>query len=200
MSWIEPAPLADEWIRLDHSDLADAEELAQIAELEFFRYFLTVEPPAISPAHMAEVIATLREMPQVIPFTVRTADGRAVGMTSFLDIRPAHRCVEIGYTWYAREAQGTFVNPAAKRLLLTYAFDDRDAVRVQLKCDARNERSRAAILKLGARFEGILRRHGIQAGGHVRDTAMYSILNEEWPEVRQKLNQRLAAFSPRTVA
>ena len=87
--------------------------------------------------------------------------------------------------------RGTFVNPEMKFLMLQHAFETEGAIRVQLKTDARNAHSRAAILKLGAKFEGVLRKHGMQVDGTVRDTAMYSITDEEWPEVKQRLTARL---------
>jgi RimJ/RimL family protein N-acetyltransferase len=119
------------------------------------------------------------------------AQGRIVGQTCYLGLRPEHRCVEIGGTWYRKGAQGRHVNPACKLALLTHAFAS-GAERVELKTDALNARSRAAILKLGARFEGIFRRHLLMPGGRWRDTAWYSILADEWPQVRAELEARLS--------
>lgn len=121
----------------------------------------------------------------------RAGTGQVCGSTGYLNIAPAHGRVEIGYTWYAPDTQGTEVNPAAKLLMFSHAFDC-GAERVELKCDARNARSRAAILKLGAVEEGTLRRHMRLSNGFVRDTVYYSVLREEWPLVRAGLEQRLA--------
>lgn len=132
-----------------------------------------------------------REAGRLIPFAVIEPGGRAVGNTSFMDIRPYDRAVEIGGTWYAPAAQGTTINPAAKFLLLGHAFAC-GAERLVLKTDALNARSRAAILKLGATFEGIHRHHMRRADGSWRDTAWYSILREEWPDARAGLEARLA--------
>lgn len=121
------------------------------------------------------------------------ADDRIVGQSCYLNIRPRDAVVEIGSTWYMRDAQGGVVNPTAKRLLLGAAFAQ-GAERVELKTDALNEHSRGAILKLGAKFEGIHRRHMRRAGGTLRDTAWYSVLREEWPAVNASLEARLAAF------
>ena len=121
-------------------------------------------------------------------------DDRIVGQSCYLNIRPRDAGVEIGSTWYMREAQGGFVNPTAKLLLLGNAFVQ-GAERVELKTDALNDHSRAAILKLGAKFEGIHRRHMRRADGTLRDTAWYSVLREEWPEVKAGLEARLAALS-----
>jgi N-acetyltransferase len=120
----------------------------------------------------------------------RKATGRLCGSTSYLNIVPAHARVEIGYTWYAPDAQGTEVNPAAKLLMFENAFGS-GAERVELKCDARNARSRAAMLKFGAVEEGTLRRHMRMPGGYLRDTVYYSVLPDEWPAVRSHLMARL---------
>lgn len=122
---------------------------------------------------------------------VRRADGRILGSTRYMEIRAAHRGAEVGWTWYAKDVWGTVVNPEAKLLLLQHAFEDWGAIRMELKTDSKNERSRAAILKLGAEFEGILRAHRIRPDGTLRDTAMYSILRTEWPEVKAKLLARV---------
>lgn len=119
------------------------------------------------------------------------AGGALVGQTCYLNIRPKDCGVEVGGTWYAREAQGGRVNPACKRLMLGRAFES-GAERVELKTDALNARSRAAILKMGAAFEGIHRRHMRRPDGTWRDTAWFSVIREEWPSVRARLEARLA--------
>jgi N-acetyltransferase len=119
--------------------------------------------------------------------------GRIVGQTCYLALRPEHRGLEIGGTWYAASAHGSHVNPACKLALLSHAFAS-GAQRVELKTDALNTRSRAAIAKLGATFEGIFRHHLLQPDGRWRDTAWYSVLAGEWPVVRQALHDRLAAL------
>jgi RimJ/RimL family protein N-acetyltransferase len=129
-----------------------------------------------------------------LPFTViEVASGRAIGSSSYMDIVPDEDRIEIGHTWYGGPWQGTVVNPAAKLLLLGHAFDELGAQRVALRCDARNEQSRRAILKLGATFEGVLRRYGwrIEDPTVLRDTAVYSILDGEWPAVRERLVERI---------
>ena len=124
--------------------------------------------------------------------TVRRADGRVVGSTRFLDIRRPHRALEIGWTWLAPEAQRTLVNTEAKYLMLRQAFEKQGAVRVQLKTDERNEKSRRAILRLGAVFEGVLRNYQTRPhDGYVRNTAMYGITDREWPEIKARLEARL---------
>lgn len=120
-------------------------------------------------------------------------NGRIVGQSCYLNIRPREAGVEIGSTWYARAAHGTIVNPACKLLLLANAFAC-GAERVELKTDALNQHSRAAMLKLGAQFEGIHRKHMRRADGSLRDTAWFSVIRNEWPTVRAGLDARLTAF------
>ena len=127
-----------------------------------------------------------------LPFaTVLRASGAAVGSTRYLALRPEHRSVEIGWTWLAREAWGTGANVEAKLLMLSHAFDDWGCRRVELKTDALNERSRRAIEALGASFEGVHRKHMLVRGGENRDSAWYSVLDDEWPDVRARLLARL---------
>ena len=125
----------------------------------------------------------------------RLADGVIVGSSSYGNIVPAHARVEIGWTWYAKAAQASAVNPEAKLLLMAYAFETAGYHRVELKTDSTNARSRAAILKLGASEEGTLRGHMWMPRGYWRDTVYYSVLADEWPGVRAGLEARLRAFS-----
>lgn len=123
----------------------------------------------------------------------RKADGEVVGTSSYLNIRPAHGVVEIGWTFYRRDARGGPVNPSCKRLLIGNAFDA-GANRVELMVDSRNERSQAAVGKLGAVREGLIRNHMVTWTGYVRSTCVFSILTNEWPAVRDRLDERLAGF------
>jgi RimJ/RimL family protein N-acetyltransferase len=127
-----------------------------------------------------------------IPLAVRRrSDDAVVGTTSLMTIRRPHRGVEIGWTFYRPDARGGAVNPECKRLLLAQAFAA-GAVRVELMVDVRNQRSQAAVAKLGAVREGVMRRHKITWTGHVRDTVMFSITDQEWPAVRDGLDARLS--------
>jgi len=123
----------------------------------------------------------------------RLSDDTVVGTTSLYEIKPDYRRCEIGSTFYRPEARGGPVNPSCKRLLLGHAFDA-GAVRVEILTDAINPGSQAAIRKLGARDEGVLRKHKITFKGRIRDTAQFAILDDDWPEVRARLDARLAAF------
>lgn len=119
------------------------------------------------------------------------ADGRVLGSTRYMNVRPLHRGVEVGWTWYIPPVWGSVVNVEAKFLLLRHAFEDWGAIRVELRTDSRNLRSQAAILKLGARREGVLRHERIRRDGTYRDTVVFSILDSEWPQVRDRLYARL---------
>ncbi len=118
--------------------------------------------------------------------------GQAVGMTTYLNLDPANRRLEIGSTWLSRSVQGGLVNPAAKLLLLQRAFDQLDCIAVEFRTHWHNRQSRAAIAKLGAKQDGVLRNHTVFDNGTVRDTVVFSIIDGEWPTVRYGLEERLA--------
>jgi N-acetyltransferase len=127
-------------------------------------------------------------------FAVRDRrDGRLVGSTRYLAVRPADRALEIGWTWFDPAVWRSGVNVEVKLLLLAHAFDDLGCVRVELKTDARNERSRAAMAAIPARFEGVLRNHMIVPDVGQRDSAFYSVIDSEWPGVRASLQRRLGS-------
>lgn len=117
--------------------------------------------------------------------------GEIVGSSRYLNVRPADRVVEIGWTWLNPSAWRSGINVEVKLLLLAHAFDDLDCVRVELKTDARNERSRAAMAAIPAEFEGVLRNHMIVPDVGLRDSAYYSVIDSEWPRVRANLERRL---------
>ena len=128
-----------------------------------------------------------------VPFAVvHLATGRIAGATRYMEIRPEHRSLEIGGTWYGTEFQRTAVNTECKYLLLKHAFEDLKCIRVQLKTDSRNERSQRAIERLGAVREGTLRNHMILPDGTLRHSVYYSIVDSEWPRVKQLLEAKLA--------
>lgn len=190
--WDKPCILEHTAARLEPLIPDHAGELARAAEtLETFRYF-SRGPTDLTEPGMRGFIDYLLGLDGVMPFCVidPTTDSR-VGITTYLDIRPAHRALEIGWTWYAASCRGTRLNPACKLLLMGHAFERLGANRVCLKTDERNTRSRAAILKLGASFEGVLRENVLMPDGHRRSTAMYSVLAGEWGAVKQGLLVRL---------
>ena len=123
------------------------------------------------------------------------SNGLAIGVTSFLDLNPTHNSLEIGSTLYGKEYRRTFVNSECKLLMLTEAFEIRGVERVTLKTDSNNERSRTAILRLGAIYEGVLRHHMKRPDGSWRDSLYFSILRSEWPEVKANLESKISQAS-----
>jgi RimJ/RimL family protein N-acetyltransferase len=128
----------------------------------------------------------------MLPFAVLTPDGKAVGMTTYMNIDPVNKRVEIGSTWYRKAVQRTGLNTQCKLLLLSHAFEELDCIAVEFRTHFMNRQSRTAIERLGARLDGILRSHQRTADGSLRDTAVYSILPHEWPAVKNNLMFKLA--------
>jgi RimJ/RimL family protein N-acetyltransferase len=118
-------------------------------------------------------------------------DGDLVGHTSYLNVRRDDRVLEIGNTWVVPSTWGTGANTEAKLLLMTHAFEDEGYLRVEFKTDARNERSRAALAALPAQFEGVFRKHMLVRGGERRDSAWYAVIDDDWPDVKANLQERL---------
>ncbi|HYW12622.1 MAG TPA: GNAT family protein [Longimicrobium sp.] len=157
---------------------------------------LTTNQPASEADMRVYVDTALRAQAAgaALPFvTTEAATGRVIGSTRFGSVEPAHRRAEIGWTWIAAPWQRTAINTEAKYLMLRHAFESLGCVRVELKTDVLNERSRRAILRIGATEEGTLRKHMITDGGRLRDTVYFSILDDEWPAVKARLEQKLAA-------
>jgi RimJ/RimL family protein N-acetyltransferase len=187
---IQPITLTGRAAQLEPLSVVHAAPLAAVATPDLFIYHWP--PRALTAAGFTEFIEYFTRLPGYRAFAIRALDkDEVVGMTSYLDIRPQDRGVEIGFTWVARPWQGSAINPECKYLLLKHAFDDHGANRVQLKTDLRNLQSQRAIEKLGAVREGVLRKHMVRPDGYVRDTVMYSIVADEWPAVRARLEARL---------
>lgn len=186
---LETRSLVLEPLSLDHSD-----ELLETVDENTFQFYMGIMPATLSPADFRHYIGQTLAYPNTVSVVARDkASGKLVAKSSFMDIRAVHDGMEIGMTWIAAPMRGTYVNPEMKLEMMRHAFEDLGCVRVQLKTDMRNLQSRAAILKAGAKFEGTLRKHGIRPDGYVRDTAMYSVIAEEWPEVKRLLEDRVAA-------
>lgn len=192
-------------VRLEPLEHRHAADLAMAAEENRGTYAFTWVPRAdevgdyIAAQHARAAAGRLAPYAQI-----STATGRAVGATSYWEPRcwrSADRldAVEVGFTWLAASAQGTGVNAEAKLLLFRHAFEEWGVARVDLKTDARNARSRAAIESVGARFEGVLRNwsRSWSAGeeGRLRDSALFSVTAEEWPRCRVRLEERVAGFT-----
>jgi RimJ/RimL family protein N-acetyltransferase len=163
---------------------------------------MSIEPPqdlAAMEAHIASALEG-RATGASIPFAqIARAEGRAVGATRYLNISRSDLGLEIGWTWIGKRWQRTAINTEAKFLLLCHAFEDLGAARVQLKTDARNLQSQAAIARLGAVREGVLRKYQRTRNGFIRDTVMFSIVADEWPEVKGRLVEKLGGsglFTP----
>lgn len=180
---------------------SDADALvAAASDGELWRLPFTVVPSvATVGAYIARALKGETEG-TVMPFTVVVREsGEVIGSTRFWKIDPENRSLEIGHTWYAASWQGTRANAEAKYLMLAHAFEQLDCIRVQLTTDILNERSRRAILKLGAIEEGVIRNERIMPDGRRRTSVRFSILDDEWPAVRARLQMRLAA-SPAAVS
>lgn len=189
---ISPVTLEGEHVRLEPLTAAHAESLiAAASDGELWDSTLTIVPDRSSAAAYIEAALLGQARGQELPFVIiRKASDEVVGTTRFYDIKPADRGVAIGYTWLSASAQRTAINTEAKLLLLTHAFEHWGCIRVELITDVLNEQSRTAILRLGAKQEGILRNHLIMPGPRIRDSACFSIIKEEWPEVKARLAVR----------
>ena len=192
MDFATTVTLHNDFVRLEPLGPEHAEELAAATAGLEDRWYTAVPTAEGVPAEIARRRG-LHAQGSMNPFAIRSLDtGRAVGMTTFCTIDQAHRTVEIGYTWLSPAVHGTAVNPSAKRLLLGHAFEECDAIRVQFCTHFHNRQSRAAIERLGAKLDGILRNDSIAPDGSLRDTVVYSLLPHEWPAVRNGLDARLA--------
>ncbi len=192
MAWVTPVILEGPRVRLRPLSLVDAANLHAVCAPDTFDFFVSVQPRGTTLHDFQEYVRERLELPNSLSFVVeRKTTGEILGETALMDIREGARGLEIGMTWYARDARGTAVNPECKFLLLRHVFEELGAIRVTLKTDARNLHSQGAIRKLGGVFEGTLRHHGIQPNGHIRDTTYFSVLASEWPVVKSGLLDRL---------
>ncbi|GAB6900833.1 GNAT family N-acetyltransferase [Kineosporia succinea] len=185
-------------VRLTPFTPADADELFEA--LDHDAVWAHVPGRFSDPRQLTDSITQRMDARGDVAWVVRLDEAVAglekdavVGTTSFLDVVPASARLEIGWTAYTPAVWGTRVNPSAKLALLTVAFDQLGVGRVQLKTDVRNQRSQRAIAKLGARFEGVLRRYQPRVDGSMRDTVMFSITTEDWPAVSSGLQDRLSS-------
>jgi N-acetyltransferase len=200
-----PLTLEGTYVRLEPLSLEHVPGLTTAASgaRETFRYTWVPEGAAAMRRYVDEALA-LRSTSGAVPFaTVQRSSGRVVGSTRFFNFEyfrwpdgarsppQPPDAVEIGWTWLAPDAQRTSLNTEAKLLMLTHAFESWRVVRVNLRTDALNARSRAAIERVGAKLDGILRAHVPSALGGIRDTATYSLLKEEWPLAKERLTNRL---------
>jgi N-acetyltransferase len=207
MASLDVPPLAGSLVRLEPLSAGHVPDLTEAAEESRAAYGFTWVPRA---AEVGDYVREQQERSGLTPFAqIRLADGKAVGCTAYFEPRTwagsdRLRAIEVGFTWLAASAQGTGINAEAKLLLFTYAFETLGVVRVDLKTDARNDRSRGAIAATGAHFEGVLRNWSPSwvAGeeGKLRDSAMFSVIADEWPTVRSSLAARVEKSAAATSA
>ena len=193
MPFIEPVTLAGQHASLEPLTREHESALVQAAaDGELWRLWFT---HIATPERMGEYIATaldMRERSGAMPFIVRDRKtGEIVGSTRFFNVDAVNRRMEIGHTWYAKRAQRTAVNSECKLLLLTHAFETLHCIAVEFRTHWFNHESRAAIARLGAKEDGVLRNHQLMADGAKRDTVVFSIIDSEWPAVKLNLQFRL---------
>lgn len=194
MMEIQPVALTTPLVRLEPLTEAHVPDLAAVGlEERIWRYmrYGRVQTEADMLAWVRSLLS-LQAAGSDLPFAVIwLPSGQAVGCTRYLNISHENHALEIGGTWYGLAYQGTQVNPSCKYLLLKHAFEVLGCIRVQFKADLRNERSQRALVRLGAVREGVLRNHMILEDGHFRDSVFYSILPDEWPPIKARLENLL---------
>jgi N-acetyltransferase len=193
VEWTAPT-LEGELVRLEPFSPAREDGLWEASRDARTWRWLSVEQPQTRDemrAYLDAAYANQADGSELPLVTVRRADDTVVGSTRYLALRPEHRSIEIGWTWLTPDAWGTGINVEAKLLMLEHAFERFGCLRVELKTDARNERSRGAMAALPAQFEGVHRKAMLVRGGQRRDSAWYSVIDEEWPQVRANLLRRL---------
>jgi RimJ/RimL family protein N-acetyltransferase len=195
MLFVDPVTLENDHVRLEPLTEDHTAELAEASAGLEDRWYTSVPTVDGMAADIAQRLAW-RDAGIMNPWAVRRLDtGRAIGMTTFCGIDQPNRHVEIGHTWLGIDAQRTAVNPSAKLLLLGHAFEACDAIAVEFRTHWHNQQSRAAIERLGAKRDGVLRNHRIGPDDILRDTVVYSVLPHEWPAVRRGLEGRLARYA-----
>jgi RimJ/RimL family protein N-acetyltransferase len=192
MSLADPVTLKNAHATLEPLTLAQTAEAADASrDGELWKLWYTAVP---SPEGMAAEIERrlgLQRSGSMLPFAVRDATGRFVGMTTYMNIDSVNRRVEIGSTWIARSAQRGGLNTACKLMLLTHAFETLGCIAVEFRTHFLNQQSRRAIERLGAKLDGVLRNHTRTANGALRDTCVYSITESEWPAVKAHLQWQM---------
>jgi RimJ/RimL family protein N-acetyltransferase len=190
---VSPVILEGQHVRLEPLSLAHQEALiAAAGDGELWNSTVTIVPSRETIASYIGTALNAQAQGHALPFVIiRKESGLVVGCTRFFHIERDHRRVEIGYTWLSAGAQRTSINTEAKLLLLTHAFEFWRCIRVEFFTDFLNHQSRTAILRLGAKQEGILRNHMIMPSGRYRDSVCFSITEAEWPDVRARLKGKL---------
>jgi RimJ/RimL family protein N-acetyltransferase len=193
MAFVAPLSLHGQHVSLvplnqsHHDDLIEATRDGELWKL----WYTTIPTPEGMQAEIERRLG-LQKQQSMLPFAViEKSSGQAVGMTTFMHIDAANRRVEIGSTWYRKRVQRSALNTECKLLLLTHAFEQLKCIAVEFRTHFFNHQSRAAIERLGAKLDGVLRQHTFASNGTLRDTCVYSILDREWPTVKANLLYRL---------
>ena len=190
--WTETPMLTGRHVTLRPFVEADLPALVEVArEGDLWNIFYANVSMMKTPERWLAAASKERDAGRALLFTVETPGGEVVGTTRYMRIAPQHRRLEVGGTFYATRVQRTGVNTEAKRMLLAHAFEVMEAQAVQIRTDALNKRSQAAIERLGAKKDGVLRGHQVMADGRIRDSVVYSIIDREWPGVRANLDYLL---------
>jgi N-acetyltransferase len=190
---LEPVILEGSLVRLEPLSLDHVPVLAEVAlDPRIWRWTIARPTTEEELRSWAEAAIAGRDSGTELPFaTIDLASGRAIGSSRYMNVVLEHRRLEIGWTWVAPAYQRTGANREAKLLMLSHAFDTLGCRRVEFKTDALNEPSRTALLGIGAQFEGIFRKHMVMPEGRMRDSAYYSVIDDEWPHVRAALEAGL---------
>jgi N-acetyltransferase len=189
MPWLQPVTLHSQRVNLEPLDQRHCDDLVEAVKdgALWTLWYTSVPSPERMHAEIERRLA-LQTAGSMLPFAViDNPSGRAVGMTTYMNVDASNRRVEIGSTWYRKSVQRTALNTHCKLMLLTHAFETLDCIAVEFRTHAFNHQSRTAIERLGAKLDGVLRNHQIASNGTLRDTYVYSIIASEWPTVKANL-------------
>jgi RimJ/RimL family protein N-acetyltransferase len=192
MTWLQPVTLKGEHALLEPLSASHRDGLIEaVKDGDLWKLWYTAIPaPDKIDAEIARRL-DLQAKGAMLPFTVKDADGRIAGMTTYMNVDAPNRRVEIGSTWYAKRVQRTPLNTQCKLMLLTHAFEKLDCIAVEFRTHFFNHQSRRGIERLGAKQDGILRNHSISPNGTLRDTVVFSIIASEWPTAKAHLTYQL---------
>lgn len=193
--WIEPVTFNGTNVILEPLTLEHADEMRiAVQDGELWKLWFTSIPSPETVEEYIQKALDMRENAGAMPFIIREKEaGKIIGCTRYFNVDETNQRLEIGYTWYSESYQRTSVNTECKYLLLTHAFEKLDAIAVEFRTHWHNHRSRAAIARLGAKQDGVLRNHTRSADGVYRDTVVFSIINLEWSAVKKSLEFKLTS-------
>ena len=196
--WPSTVRLVGNYAALELLDQKHEQDLQEsVADGQLYQLWYTTVPDAEGIQLEIERRLALREVGSMLPFAViEQSSKKAVGMTTYMNIDAVNKRVEIGSTWYRKSVQRTPINTECKLLLMTHAFEELNCIAVEFRTHVMNQKSRQAIERLGAKFDGILRSHSILDNGTLRDTAVYSVIEPEWPAVKVNLQHKLVNLAP----